>query len=140
MKNYDRKLKQIQLQHTIQNALFKDNGVSCHFDYHVNLMSGEETIKLNVLTYNPRHDEYMLFHSVKGSSSIECLERMVEYINTKRAKSRQKSFTIRWKRKGESQEHLSYFSAASEEDALNKFLHERDAEAFEFKVTENPVS
>lgn len=140
MRNYDRKLKQIQLQHTIQTSLHGDNGVSCHFDYHVNLMSGDETIKLNLLTYNPRHDEYMLFHSVKGSSSIHCLERMVEYIQSKHAKTRHSSFTIRWKRKGETQEHLSYFSASSADDALSKFLHERDSNAFEYKITENPVS
>ena len=52
--SFDKKLEQLRLQHTISNLLYKDNGVSSHFDYHVNLMSDDETIKLNLLTYNQK--------------------------------------------------------------------------------------
>ena len=72
MATKNHKLEQIKLQHNISEILRKDNGVSCHFDYHINLMSGDQTIKLNLLTYNPVHDEYMLLHTVKGASVAIC--------------------------------------------------------------------
>ena len=51
MNSYDKKLQQIRLQHQIVEILKNDNGVSCHFDYHINMMSDDETIKLNLLKY-----------------------------------------------------------------------------------------
>ena len=99
MNSYDKKLQQIRLQHQIVGILKNDNGVSCHFDYHINMMSDDETIKLNLLTYNPAHENYMLLHSTSGKSSIHCLERMQTYLTEFYNPKFLYSFTIEWKKK-----------------------------------------
>lgn len=136
----DLKLRQLELQHDIQEMLRVDNGVSCHFDYHIHMMSDEETIQLNLLTFNPRHHEYMLLHSVKGKSSIHCLELMKKYVEHLTREKIRYSYTIKWRRLGEGDYHISYFHAASEEEAIHKFLHEKRAEDYEFSVKINPIA
>ncbi len=140
MTNTDKKLRQLKLQHEIQEMLRQDNEVSCHFDYHINMMSDDETVKLNLLTFNPRHDEYMLLHTVKGKSSIHCLEAMKDHIEKITRENIHFSYTIKWRRKGETGFHTSYFHGHSEEDAVNKFLHEKRAEDYEYEVLLNPIA
>jgi len=141
MSSKHKKLEQIKYQHQISEILRDDNGVSCHFDYHVNLMSDEETIKLNVLTYNERHDEYMLMHTVKGSSSIDCLKKMLEYVRATRTERQENSYTVTWSRTGESDLHKSYFRAVSEAEARKKFMHEKDPEDYAVEsISLNPVA
>lgn len=137
--SFDKKLEQLRLQHTISNLLYKDNGVSSHFDYHVNLMSDDETIKLNLLTYNQRHDDYMLFHTVFGTSSLNCLQKMLDYITSFR-QMRENSYTITWKKTGDTDWHKSYFAAKTEDEAKGKFLHEKNASEYNFSIELNPVS
>ncbi|MFY0643854.1 MAG: hypothetical protein JXR19_05255 [Bacteroidia bacterium] len=139
-RSFDKKLKQLRLQHEIYSLLHEDNGVSSHFDYHVNLMSDDETVKLNLLTYNKRHDEYMLFHTTLGTSSIDCLQKMHNYLSNTVEGDDSSSFTIKWKKIGESQEHLSYFMADDKEEAIQKFLHEKNAEEYEYSCSLNPLS
>lgn len=140
MARIEKKLEQIRLQHKISELLWKDNGVSSHFDFHVNMVSDDETIKLNLLTYNPKHDEYMLLHSVSGSSSVNCLKSMFDYLKTKRASQEKYTFTFRWKKIGEDEEHISYFRASDKEEASIKFLHEKNPNNYEFSVEMSPVS
>ncbi|MBI1305029.1 MAG: hypothetical protein GC181_00275 [Bacteroidetes bacterium] len=140
MSKIDKKLEQIKLQHEIQEILRNDNGVSCHFDYHVNLLSEDETVKLHLLTYNERHQEYMLLHVSRGASSIVCLKRMLEYITSGHETSTKYSFTIQWKKKSETQSHTSYFWGSSEEEVTRKFLHEKNPDDYTFSVTRNPVA
>jgi Lhr-like helicase len=138
-KSFDKKLEQLQLQHTIYNILHKDNGVSSHFDYHVNIMSDDETIRLNLLTYNEKHKEYMLFHTVLGTSSIDCLTKMLNYIKSKSSKI-ENSYTIKWTKSGDNTPHQSYFTGKNEEEAVLKFLHEKNKEDYTYNVVLNPVS
>ena len=138
-KSFDKKLEQLQLQHTIFNMLNEDNGVSSHFDYHVNIMSDDETIRLNLLTYNDKHKEYMLFHTVLGTSSIDCLSKMLAYIKSK-SNTAENSYTILWTKSGDRTSHKSYFTAKSEEDATTKFLHEKKSDDYSFAIELNPVS
>lgn len=140
MARIEKKLEQIRLQHQISDILWKDNGVSSHFDYHVNPVSENNTIKLNLLTYNPKHDEYMLLHSVTGSSSVACLHKMMEYLKQKHHTSVMYTFTIRWRKTDEEEKHVSYFSAMSEEEAAQKFLHEKDPNNYEYTIEMNPLS
>lgn len=140
MAKIDKKLEQIRLQHEIIELMRQDNGVSCHFDYHLNPVSDTETVKLNLLTYNPRHHEYMLFHSENGSSSIECLEKMLVYLKSVQKKTQIYSFSIYWKRKGEEKEYISYFRAPNEQTAESKFLHEKNPQDFTYRIVRNPIS
>ncbi len=139
IKSFDKKLEQLKLQHTIYNLLHKDNSVSSHFDYHVNIMSDNETITLNLLTYNEKHNEYMLFHTVFGTSSLDCLTKMLQCIKTK-SQSRENSYTIIWNKNGENKTHNSYFFAKDEDTAIHKFLHEKNKDDYVYKIVLNPVS
>ncbi len=138
-KSFDKKLEQLQLQHTIFNMLNKDNGVSSHFDYHVNIMSDDETIRLNLLTYNDKHKEYMLFHTVFGTSSLDCLRKMLDYIKSK-SHTAENSYTISWTKAGDNTNYKSYFTAESKDDAIAKFLHEKERNDYTFSIELNPVS
>lgn len=140
MARIEKKLEQIRLQHQIAKILWKDNGVSTHFDYHVNIMSEDETIKLNVLTYNERHDEYMLLHTTNGSSSLDCLEKMRDYLKSNRVTQVKYSYTISWSKNGDPDKHTSYFRATSEEEAKQKFLHEKNPDNYKFSIEQNPLS
>lgn len=140
MARIDQKLEHIQLQHEISEMLRKDNGVSCHFDYHVNLLSESETVKLNLLTYNPRHNEYMLLHTVSGGSSIACLHKMLLYLQSSQKSKIQYSFTVKWRRKGATDWVYSYFSAADATEAERKFLHEKSPSEYEYTLIQNPVA
>lgn len=140
MGKIDRKLQQIRLQHKILNILSEDNGVSCHFDYHVNLISDDETVKLNLLTYNPNHDEYMLLHTVKSTSSLACLEKMMAYIDSLHSNQTVYSFTITWNKKGNNEKHVSYFSASTSAEAEKKFLHEKNKDDYDFVILQNPIA
>ena len=140
MNSFDKKLDQIRLQHQIMEILKNDNGISCHFDYHINMMSDEETIKLNLLTYNPGHKNYMLLHSTTGKSSIHCLERMLGYLKEFYNPQFLYSFTIEWKKKGEDLKHISYFRAIDELEANAKFLHEKNETEYDFTISKNPIS
>lgn len=138
-KSFDKKLEQLRLQHEIYNVLNQDNGVSSHFDYHVNIMSDDETIKLNLLTYNERHNEYMLFHTVLGTSSLNCLEKMLAYIHQIK-QYKKNSYTISWQKEGDASTYKSYFMASNEEEAIEKFLHEKDKNEYTYTISLNPVS
>ncbi|MFT5723782.1 MAG: hypothetical protein ACI9JN_000899 [Bacteroidia bacterium] len=140
MSKIDKKLEQIQLQHKIGEMLRSDNGVSCHFDYHVNLLSDYETIKLNVLTYNQRHNEYMLLHTVKGTSSIDCLDKMKKFMSNNNHTSKLLSFSVKWQKNDEEGQHVSYFMARDEDEVESKFLHEKDTNDYTYEVYQNPVS
>lgn len=140
MGRIDQKLEHIQLQHQIGELLRNDNGVSCHFDYHVNLLSETETVKLNLLTFNPRHNEYMLLHTVSAASSIACLHKMLSYLLGSQKSKIQYSFTVKWRRKGATDWVHSYFSASEAEEAERKFLHEKSPSEYEYSIEQNPVA
>lgn len=140
MSKIDKKLEQIRLQHEIGEILREDNGVSCHFDYHVNLLSDYETIKLNLLTYNQRHNEYMLLHSVKGTSSLDCLNKIRTYLQQHSRTEKTISYSVKWKRNDENDEHVSYFTGSSEDEVEEKFLHEKNASDYTYTILQNPVS
>lgn len=140
MSKIDKKLEQIKLQHTISEILRKDNGVSCHFDYHISLLSDDETITLNLLTYNVKHNEYMLLHTTKGSSSLVCLRKMLDYIESVQKTNQQYSFTVKWKKKNDSNNYLSYFWGNTEDEVIKKFLHEKNPDDYIFEIEQNPIA
>lgn len=141
MTKFDRKLEQIQLQHSIMEILQEDNGSTPHFDYHIDITNEEETVRLNLLTYNARHSEYMLLHSVAGKSAIDCLKKMLGYIQTYGAQQQvEYSYTIYWKKISEGKEFKSYFRAFSPQEAEKKFLHEKNKNEYEYSIKQNPLS
>ena len=86
------------------------------------------------------HDEYMLLHTVKSTSSLACLKKMLEYIKSLQQTEQNYSFTITWSRKGQSNKHTSYFVASTEVEAEQKFLHEKNMDDYDYKIVQNPIS
>ena len=140
MKKTDDKSLQIKLEYEISEILRADNGVYAAFDYHINISSSEQTVKLNLLTYNPKHQDYMLFHTVLGNSSIDCLQKMLTYLEEHQKKPVKYSVTIAWSKRGNNQKHRSYFRAASESIALEKFFHEKNPDDYEWSIEMNPLT
>lgn len=135
------KKNRIRLESEIQRLLQKDNGVTSHFDYKIHMNSKKNTVELNLLTFNPIHDDYMLLRKEMGSSAIECLENLLDYLNSENLNKEEHSFTISWKKKGENDKtHLSYFRGHSEEEVLSKFLHEKKTDDYEFSIKMNPIT
>jgi len=104
-----------------------------------NFEEGARSVLLRLITANPRHNQSFLFHTVEGSSKIEALKEMLEYVeNYKEAES---SYTIQWSLKGENSLHTSYFRAKNILGALDKLYFERDPNSIKvFSVMLNPIS
>src|SRR5690554_1893563 len=126
------KKHRIRLESEIQRYFRNDNGVTTHFDYRIRMNSAKNTVVLNLLTFNPVHDDFLLFHKVSGKSAIDCLEKMLKYIRQDDIAKTEYSYTVSWRPKGSNEEmHLSYFRAKTKEAVIEKFLHEKKAEDYE---------
>jgi len=92
-----------------------------------------------LFTYNPRHTHRFLFHKSSGSTRIQALQSLLDYIQTHR--DRELSYTIQWRVAGELEFHTSYFSAGNILMALDKFFAGRDPHTVQvFSVMVNPMS
>ncbi|MCS6820146.1 MAG: hypothetical protein RMJ53_09295 [Chitinophagales bacterium] len=98
-----------------------------------------ETVKLDLVTVNPRHEQSFLFHSVTGTDKADALRKMVDYIQNHY--HHENSMTIQWMKVGENVLHTSYFRAKNMYEALDKFYYERDLNQYKiFSISLNPVS
>lgn len=135
----------IKLESEIIEKVHADNGATVHFDWEEprNLLKGANkptVYVLNLVTFNPRHNQPFLCHSISGKTKLECLEAMHKYIVTHEDLGVQ-SWTIRWRRKGESEDIISYFNGKNEREVLDKFYHGKDEDTIvlsELKL--NPIS
>jgi hypothetical protein len=104
-----------------------------------NFEEGARSVLLRLITANPRHNQSFLFHTVEGSSKIEALKEMLDYV--KNYKEAESSYTIQWSLKGENLLHTSYFRAKNILSAMDKLYFERDPNSITvFSVTLNPIS
>lgn len=96
-------------------------------------------VRLHLITANPRHNQSFLFHTCEGTSKIETLRMMLEYV--KNYKEADSSYTIQWSIKGENALHTSYFRAKNILGALDKLYYDRDPNSITvFSVMLNPIS
>jgi hypothetical protein len=94
---------------------------------------------LNLITINPRHEQSFLFHSVKAVDKIEALQKMQKYVNAQQKD--ENTYTIQWRKVGDTQLHTSYFRAKNMYDALDKFYYNRDIASYTiFNLALNPVA
>jgi hypothetical protein len=104
-----------------------------------NFEEGVRSVLLRLITANPRHNQSFLFHTVEGSSKIEALKEMLDYV--KNYKEAESSYTIQWSLKGENLLHTSYFRAKNILSAMDKLYFERDPNSITvFSVMLNPIS
>lgn len=127
-------VKSASLQKEIENYLGIKEGTLV-FEY----QSVEGTIKLDLITVNPRHNQSFLFHSEKGYDKVDALTKMLDYV--KNYKEKESSYTIQWMARGYKELHTSYFRAKDIYDALDKLYYGRDMNTITvFSAVLNPVS
>lgn len=105
------------------------------FDFSLN----EGVTKLDLITINPRHEQSFLYHTTKAIDKKEALEKMSEYVATQ--SKNESTYTVQWRKVGDSELHTSYFSARNMYEALDKFYYNREMNSFNiFSITLNPVA
>ncbi|NND93361.1 MAG: hypothetical protein HKN45_00735 [Flavobacteriales bacterium] len=96
-------------------------------------------LTLHAITVNPRHNQSFLFHSTQGVSRVECLEKLLDYVQN--YKDKESSYTIQWSAKGDDRLQTSYFSARNVIGALDKLFFDRDPNTITiFNVSLNPIT
>lgn len=100
---------------------------------------GDNKVRLDLITVNPRHNQSFLFHSVNGFDKLSALNQMLDYVKNYREK--ESSYTIQWKVRGDKELQTSYFRASNMYDALDKLYYGRDMNTITvFSLVLNPVS
>ena len=114
-------------------------GVTTHFIYDQSL--GAET-KLDIITFNPRHNEMFLYHTVlEEGTKTSCLLKALEDIKSFEKEKSLATYTIRWSKRKEGEHYESYFSAKNEEDALKKFYYGKDRDnIILYNLKLNPIA
>lgn len=98
-----------------------------------------EVIQLDLITFNPRHSQSFLFHSVKALDKLEAANKVLEYVNKHYQK--EDSYTLQWIKIGEQNLHTSYFRAKNIYEVLDKFYFERDVNSYRiYSISLNPLS
>src|SRR5580704_17760622 len=72
-----------------------------------NYKQKNETVRLDLVTVNPKHEQSFLFHTVVDTDKIDALQKMLDYID--KHYSHESSMTIQWVKVGENKLHTSYF-------------------------------
>ncbi len=104
-----------------------------------NYKEKNETVRLDLVTVNPKHDQSFLFHTILGTDKIDALKKMLDYIVQNY--HNESSMTIQWIKMGENRLHTSYFRASNMYEALDKFYYGRDMSQYKiFSIVLNPVS
>lgn len=104
-----------------------------------NFKQRNDTVKLDMVTINPKHEQSFLFHSTTGIDKADALRKMLEYIQTNY--HHENSMTVQWMKVGENKLQTSYFRALNMYEALDKFYYERDLNQYKiFSISLNPVS
>ena len=99
----------------------------------------DSIVHLDLITFNPRHNQSFLFHSVKAIDKTEALEKVLEYIKTHFRE--EETYTIQWLKLGEQDLHTSYFRAKNIYEVLDKFYFERDVNSYRiYNISLNPIS
>lgn len=104
-----------------------------------NYKEKNDTVRLDLVTVNPKHDQSFLFQTSTGTDKIDALKKMLEYIEQHYPLA--SSMTIQWIKLGDNKLHTSYFRAQNMYEALDKFYYGRDMSQYKiFSITLNPVS
>ena len=99
----------------------------------------EGQTRLDLITVNSRHQQSFLFRCETGHDQVECLFKMLGYVQNFR--STESSYTLQWSSRGDKELHTSYFRAHNPYEALDKLYFGRDLNAITvFSVVLNPSS
>jgi hypothetical protein len=108
-----------------------------NLSYQLKKSRGKATLQL--ITFNPLHNQRFLFHACEADSPEECYRQMLKYVQYH--KEEECSYTIQWTLIGDDQLHTSYFRANTILGALDKLYFDRDPNSIiVFSVILNPIS
>lgn len=130
----DERVEVAKLQKDIKDMLGL-NTENLVFEY----SSHNSTIKLDLITVNPRHNQSFLFHTSEGIDKIDALKKMRDYV--KRKYKEENSYTIQWTTVDSNELHTSYFRAKDMYSALDKLYYGRDMNTISVYIIKlNPIS
>ena len=121
--NSERFIKENQISEIIK----KDNNCSAHFQW----SQSYNNLILDVITFNPEHNNYFLLHTVsKPNTDInpyeKILDEMIEYI--KEQKQSYLNYSVEWNYKNSTETaKRSYFSGKNIQEILQKFYYQKDS-------------
>lgn len=99
----------------------------------------EGITQLDLITFNPRHHQSFLFHTIRAIDKQEALDKMLDYVQSNFRK--EDSYTIQWIKIGENALHTSYFRAKNLYEILDKFFFDRDINSYRiYSISLNPIS
>ena len=95
--------------------------------------------RLDLITVNPRHQQSFLLRYEEGIDKLDCLRKMLDYVQ--RFRDTESSFTIQWRARAEKELQTSYFRAHNMYEALDKLYFGRDLNIITvFSIVLNPSS
>ena len=99
----------------------------------------EGQMRLDLITVNPRHAQSFLFRYESGFNELDCLRKMLAYVQ--RFRDSESAYTVQWRARGEQELQTSYFRAHNAYEALDKLYFGRDLNTITvFSVVLNPSS
>ena len=127
----------LNLEATISNIIFYNNGCHTNFEYKTTEFSQRE---LKITTYNPKKDETFLLFSILDTSDESALLKVLDWI--KGHTQQEYSHTVVWTKIGSgSKTYVSYFYTKNALEALLKFYDNKDrSEYIVYEVKLNPIA
>ena len=137
-----KKDRRFDLEGEIITLVYEDNRNTVHFDYHVDIDDVDYSISLDLYTRNARSGAVFLLHQSRGTSSVDVLQKMLQYLRSQHRSEEKYSYTVKWIDREDSSrtEHTSYFYEASESDVRKKFFYNKREEDYLITVEKNPLS
>jgi hypothetical protein len=134
MVNKDERVEVAGLQKEIKDLLgLNTDNLVFEYSTHGN------TVKLDLITVNPRHNQSFLFHSAEGVDKVDALNKMLSYV--RQNYKNESSYTIQWTTINSNELHTSYFRAKNMYQALDKLYYGRDMNTIAVYVIQlNPIS
>lgn len=137
-----KKDRRFELEGEIITLIFEDNRNTVHFDYHVDIDDIDYSIMLDLYTRNARNGAIFLLHQTRGTSSVDVLKKMLDYLHSQHLAEQKYSYTVKWinKKEDNQPEHVSYFYEHTEEDVRKKFFYNRSEKDYRISIELNPLS
>jgi len=126
----------IELESEISEFVRKDNNCTVHFDYSE---TNTNSIKLDTFTYNPKKKETFLLKSVSDVNKIECLKKIMRFLEL--MKNNMASYTVEWRKIGGGETEVSYFYAHNPLEVLQTFYVGKEIEEYIVSLVKmNPMA
>ena len=136
-------MEKIKIESEIIRFIYEDNGNTVHFDY--SLRHSLPIFRLDLYTLNIKTKEIFLLHQTEGTSKLDALKKMFDYVHARRSLHQQKeknSYTVKWTNVTDSLRmyNVSYFYEATEDDVRTKFFYNKNKDDYIIDIKINPLA